>query len=272
MQPVFASGRSRVGRVERQNLCNLKGNYLPITRYESLYFKNTNITLEQRQQQFCGKFYFYESDSDMFLFFGNCLVSSNKVDAMIKLLIKNSNSSATGPSTQEIINNLINSDNVNIINCLLDIVNLVYDSNYYYNNGIHNFPFDVIDNDIDNQLILVLNFLTTLLYNDLDIAINSLNFNNVILDSLYNKYVNGNKQYVGDRLVELWDHLDQPICNLAKKLGYDTVIFQREAGSNRVNSEILDTRLNSYNYLCKNVNKNNQNNTIWFSNLGFYNK
>lgn len=276
MQPTFASGKPLAGRVERQNLCNLSGNYLPVTRYESLYFKN-NITLEQRNQQFCGKFYFYEGDSDIYLNLGRCLVTANKVDAIIKLLQQSDDSFPK--QNGNIINSLINKNYKTIINSLLDVINLYLPtlgqaSNYYFDNGIHNFPVDIIDNDIYNQLIIVLNFLTKVVYNDLDIAINSINYNNILIDSIYNKYQNGKVEYVGDRLVELWDHLDQQICILAKQLGYDTVILQREAGNRQVNTEILDTRLDSYNYLCKS-NKNNKFikfNTIWFSDLGFYNK
>lgn len=282
IKPTFSSGRSKVGRIESQNLCNHQsgGNYLPVTRYESLYFKNNNLTLEQRHQQFCGKFYFYETDSDIFLNLGNCLVSANKVDAMIKLLIKNDN--IVSMQGGNIINSLINNNYQTLLTCLLDVVNLYLptlgqSSNYYYDNGIHNFPLDVIDSDIDNQLTTVLDFLTKIVYNDLDIAINSINFNNTIVDSIYNKYQNSKIEYVGDKLVELWDHLDQPICNLAKKLGYDTIILQREAGKMQVNSEILDTRLNSYDYLCKDSSfniktVNSKFNTIWFTDLGFYSK
>ena len=46
-----------------------------------------------------------------------------------------------------------------------------------------------------------------------------------------------------------FDHLDQPLCRLARRAGFDTLIFQHEAGRGRPISEILDTRANSYDYL-----------------------
>ena len=44
------------------------------------------------------------------------------------------------------------------------------------------------------------------------------------------------------------DDLDGPICNMAQKLGYDTIIFQHEIGSRDAVTEILDVRRNAPEY------------------------
>jgi len=61
------------------NIINCKNNcfYLPVHRIENLYYdKNPFIT-------FCGKFYFYEPDSTLFLNLGNTRFFGSKWHALL---------------------------------------------------------------------------------------------------------------------------------------------------------------------------------------------
>lgn len=73
------------------------------------------------------------------------------------------------------------------------------------------------------------------------------------------------------------DFLDQPICEEARKRGIDTIILQHEVGEYRSVTEILDTRLNSYEHVIdldeENIKVENlpiveRYPTIWFTDNG----
>lgn len=53
----------------------------------------------------------------------------------------------------------------------------------------------------------------------------------------------GYLKYWGEEFYALEDFLDQPICNLAKKAGYDIVIFKKMVGSHQILTEIMDVRV-----------------------------
>lgn len=61
----------------------------------------------------------------------------------------------------------------------------------------------------------------------------------------------GEKGYTAPLKIKGGDHdfMDQDLCIMAQTLKIDTLIFQREPGERRTNTEILDTRLNSYDFL-----------------------
>lgn len=56
-------------------------NYLPIIRYQSLYY-----SAEPSEKEYCGTFYFFEPDSDIFLALGRVLIAINKFRAYLDLL------------------------------------------------------------------------------------------------------------------------------------------------------------------------------------------
>ena len=57
-----------------------------------------------------------------------------------------------------------------------------------------------------------------------------------------NPYYEAEGKYIGNAYLGNFDDLDQPICQLARKAGYDVVLLQREPGETRVVTEILDVR------------------------------
>lgn len=56
------------------------------------------------------------------------------------------------------------------------------------------------------------------------------------------------KVYLGD-VVGAEEYLDQPICIAASSLGYDVVIFERLAGPDQVDTELMDTREDTFSHL-----------------------
>lgn len=76
--------------------------------------------------------------------------------------------------------------------------------------------------------------------------------------------------------VGLHDILDSSICRFAYNLGIDTIILQHEVGEINAVTEILDTRLNSYDHLISLEGEhqwfdvqNPKYIAIWFLNYGF---
>lgn len=63
------------------NNCVAKYNYLPVVRYESLHYSQA----PEPGKTYCGTFYYYEPDSTNFLNLGKCLITANKLDAVIQL-------------------------------------------------------------------------------------------------------------------------------------------------------------------------------------------
>lgn len=63
------------------NNCHTGNKYLPIIRYEDLWY-GKNL---ENDQEYCGTFYYYEPDSTNFLNLGRCLITANKLDAVIQL-------------------------------------------------------------------------------------------------------------------------------------------------------------------------------------------
>ena len=53
---------------------------------------------------------------------------------------------------------------------------------------------------------------------------------------------------MGNQLYSQFDFADQVICRLAQKLGYHTIILQREPGEKRVVTEVLDVRPRDVSY------------------------
>ena len=50
-----------------------------------------------------------------------------------------------------------------------------------------------------------------------------------------------------------FDHLDAPICKMARLLDIDIVFFQHEQGANYANTEILDTRKDTYKHTTEEI-------------------
>lgn len=238
------------------NPCYEKGDYLPVVRYEAMYYP-TGVG-------YCGVFYFYEPDSTNWLGLGKVLVAANKVDAMLQL--------EAGPHGERsgVISSLPNLDLLHsrAINALLDIVNLIYQTDYHADDlGVHSLsemPWK------PEYLLETYRLITHVMSNHSDpITIRHGDIiYNTLLESFDLFHPEQGWKYLAEQLVGMWDYLDQYICHAARRVGYDTVIFQRELGVERVVTEILDTRPRSRTMRCHSdfrlVPDSETNQTIWF--------
>jgi len=69
----------------RRDVWKPDGFYLPVVRYESLYYSDLKETTDISSRQYCGKFFFYEPDSSMFVHLRNAQIFASKVHAAMDL-------------------------------------------------------------------------------------------------------------------------------------------------------------------------------------------
>jgi hypothetical protein len=228
-----------------------KGKFFPVIRYSGLYYSN-NPT----EQKFCGKFYYYEPESMIFLYLGNYRIFGSKVSAYLELL-KLSNEANV--SKKEIINNILDIPGINYLKRAKKLpINTSEYNNTFFEEYLKPYYYTLLRNEDDIEYFPKIE--TTSLYP---------------IDS--SKYWNKKNMSPG-----LHDFLDQPLCNLARELNIDTIILQHEIGEFRAVSEILDMRENTYDYLVKMQAEREENienrcwnpdikyTTIWFTDYGFY--
>lgn len=195
------------------------------------------------EEKFCGTFYFFEPSSNYFLSLGKFLVANNKIDAyrqLVKTLVESPNK-------------LSAIDPITIKVSLPDVaLNEEKDVSKFY-------PFK-------DRFIATSNIVKPSRY--------------VPQETITPLYYDEDKKYVGKQYLGQYDSLDQPICSLAHKAGYDTVILQREPGETRTVTEILDTRPReiSFQSFCQNEDltfhelaSKSKYPTIWFRSYGVLN-
>lgn len=262
------------------NNCVRGDDYLPVVRYESLYYSQETLISDV-----CGTFYFYEPDSSNYLHLGKRLIAANKVDAILKLEgypngLPYIFDSTLNPFTLTFIPSL----SITAILTLADEFreNWDYDYKYKYltDPRIVTREQDEIISDLDlitKRIRDIETYFRTLLQSELDIDSNYIRTDNGSINSVYKELYNLRKhsKYQGNRMLGEFDYLDQPICKLANEQGYDTIILQREPGETRAVTEILDvrSRRESYQNICKTNIKfdipTTQHPTIWYRNDGF---
>lgn len=258
--------------------CRKGGRYLPVVRYEELYHKE--------DEKSCGTFYFYEPDSTNYLELGNCLIAATKVDAILKLegfkgglpyLIKDEK--LVQSSSLKVINEFLMNFRPGAFSGLLQEW---FDSPK--DTTLEDLEHEFDSNKESTQLLKNLNnFFTQILADEEDvdepievIVYDENGIEEEDMEHMNRLYIYGPvNEYHGDWMLGGFDYLDQKICKLANKQGYDTVLLQREPGEKRAVTEILDvrSRKDSYASICKekfNLPTWETNYpTIWFSNYGF---
>ena len=221
------------------NRCNPKADYLPVVRYDGLYY-------EQSMSNICGTFYFYEPESTNLLDLGKYLIAANKIHA-IHLLTGN-----TDPLTSQTSRALLRYP-------------------FYRNNMMVKGRFTPDPSEYQTAL----NFISRVLQTEADVITYQLpkTDDNEPVNSLFQTKT----KYIGFKYYGKTDYLDQSICVLAREKGYNTVILQREIGERRVVTEILDTRsrAESYKNICTgyevDLNSSKAYPAIWFTEQGFVN-
>jgi hypothetical protein len=201
-----------------------KVNYLiPVVRYSKsieggIYYN------EDKESNFCGTFYYWEPDSKIYLNMGekkNFNYFETKVECASKILNYYSTSKLKNklkPELQELESDL------NIV------LNTIARQFYKYE------ELYITDEQVDNGL------------NIKDITNDILDFMSgdtpkyLTVDSIENYKSTKTGQILSDIFYAAEDQLDQSICNIAKKIELDVIILAKMMGTNRVVTEILDTR------------------------------
>ncbi len=211
------------------------GFYLPVLRYEGLYHRY--------DPSYCGKFYFYEPESHLHLYLGNSRCFGSKVHAFIEL------SMARWPNTPpryEMVSRVegyvlalhkmrsmgFNSFPKTELRYILDII---LKSNHVKSSGIGSCDTLKLSKNPTafwDEFILSRYWSVYLSQDDLP----------PFVEGLPVMFPTDNPRNIAVAIGE-FDSLDQPICELARELHIDTIIFQREIGSHDCVTEILDTRV-----------------------------
>lgn len=215
--------------------------FLPVVRYKS-------SLKGPEKSSYCGTFFFYEPDSNIYLNLGKTKIFGTKVHAFAYLMaerlykIVNKKESTTWEQFESIYSNLIKNKDIGKQHLSLLKQTYLAPLQAWKCYDYFNLP-DIKNKDLTQHAYDFYTFIPND-YNDY------MNFydTNIIM-----KYVE--KKGEKKQLIACHDDLDQIICILARELNYDTIIIDREWGAFNVLTEIIDIRM-SYektqtNYLCQ---------------------
>lgn len=215
-----------------------EGYYLPVSRLDNLYYSGKH---PEEDKLYCGKFFFYERDSSVYLYLGKSLFVATKVEAYMKLQYL----SRSGKQS-------FRSQNKKAFQKAFDFTKApdVNDSKFFANNQ---YDASVLD-DFPSKTISTLlhSCMADEFFEEYD---NWLHFHFqtpflTLEDSFDCEYdfclpvfypTMEPDPPISYSLVGTFDYLDQPICYLAKSLGFDTIVFQHEIGGHDCVTEIMHT-------------------------------
>ncbi len=199
------------------------GYYIPIIRYEGVYYSQDDT---KSSEQFCGKFFYYEPESNIYLKLGKTCLFATKVDAFMQLSFLLNLSMRT--SKLNIIHSYFSSHN----KYRTDILDSILSMDFITQNT-ESCTRDLLDEKFWDD------FLT---YRFRTVFLSIEHFNNFLHEKCIPLFYPTEKikELEGDGVAD-FDFLDQDICKIARKLGFDTVILQHEIGSHDAVTEIIHT-------------------------------
>jgi hypothetical protein len=187
---------------------------IPVTRYSTGMSKG--LYFEETGSEFCGTFYYYEPESETYLTFESYRIYRNKFEAVQDLYIESG------------INTPIESPDIETYeDSLDDFTDEELAKDLRYREFVHDYFEDPrkFPNDLE---------MTPKEFENLGIQVNLQSPNGVP----------NIPRYIGAiaSLVAKGDMYDQLICNTAKDLKIDIIIFTHMIGSHQIVPEVLDTR------------------------------
>lgn len=204
-----------------------QGFYLPVVRYEGLYFGPA--------KGFCGKFFFYEPNSRIYLYLGNTRMYGTKVQAFVNLVEENASGTTRSPdavlSDDTVDPTRMKTLNYNKYPGMMELWRIIEGSpnlEQYYNAGCFK-PAD--RTEFMDRFMEARYFSVFLSRGDLPTVV-------PIMPVLF---PTDNPLEIDVETGE-FDPFDQPICKTGARLGIDTIIFQHEIGGHDAVTEIMDTR------------------------------
>lgn len=258
----------RYDRNTREKVCTPGTLMFPVVRFSGLYYsKENDKEKEDPVRKYCGKFYFYDPESEVVLNLGKCLVAASKPHAFQQLAAVFLD--GTDEKKKQMYRDIVEQ-------CIIDEVDrqnfLSVKENFHF--VFHPLPDTSTGGSIVERygVKAAEEFYYSLLKTETDVKeIKKLGTTPL--------WPSTNPEL---SLFEIGvhDHYDQVICNLARALQYDTILLQHEIGQSRSVTEVLDVRDNSYEFLYRTpprtVNdpwfpqaKTSLFPTIWFTSYGF---
>lgn len=216
---------------------NCAGRYfLPVSRYHGVYYS------AEESAELLEKYFFYEPESKVLLDIGYCVLFGSKMEAAYKLLrmtgekIHAEDLMFSSPTIQELYNKYYAGVKAS-------------STKDFINDAIVPGYFDILDSERDTRVPKAIQEL----------------INGGLLDvkdySPPNFFTEDSGSY---------DWMDLSIRECARQLKIDTVLMQRCTGKYRLSTEIVCTRLNPYDYLCRipdasEMTINFFNPTVWYA-------
>jgi hypothetical protein len=224
------------------------GFYLPVVRYTSLYY-STKESENKTTQPFCGKFFYYEPTSPHCLYLGKCSFFATKVQAYMELEAANPQLRSREslwlysviPDWHKYPSRFF-SGFYSTYPLKTDPKNRFFPFNV--RNWTLQFPEEERQQMVDSWLL----FYFSTLFASIADAMNC-KFDDGIpvfyptTKPLHSTtFTDDDPSAFVSHPMGTFDFLDQPICNMARAQGYDTVIFQHEMGEHDAVTEIMSTR------------------------------
>ncbi len=223
------------------------GYYLPIIRYENIYYSQDTDD-ETKKQEYCGKFFYFEPESNIYLHLGKSCFFASKVDAYMTLhYLKwqlqrslNPKSFLHGVSVNLQLNKfkLFATNGAHVKGVLEKILDMNTITESVRKSKVHE------DEEFWDKFL-------TYRYRTLFLSAQDFDkdWHSKILPVFYptDKIRLGGKPLPSN--VGAFDYLDQDICHSARQFGFDTVVLQHEVGGHDSVTEIIHTRENFEDFL-----------------------
>lgn len=196
----------------------------PVSRYspekKKGLFYSTMEDKEEEEDTYCGTYYFWEPESEVYLILGKSKYFPNKLIAYISLPSKNKDN--------ELINEFLESyyhlfTRYNLLNIKSPILMDIMLNGFRYNDSFLKEFIKLFSGEKTDLFVI----------NDL--------YQTTEKIFLQNGKIIEKGTYMNE-FDAFEDELDQPLCLIAKENKLDTIILAQQPGSRKINTEVLDAR------------------------------
>lgn len=210
------------------------GYSLPVVRYPRLYYSQSGPE-EMRDIPYCGTFYFFQPDSQMYLNLGSKIgIFATKIHAMLTLLGEDEKHGYRFRS--QLIKQYI--DRSGPYSKILTEEQKLALLNLLEYNWQENWMITFPGFPPEDARKIQLEFYTQMLEKDTDSHKGVVRNGRLIATLLYPSILGGDLHWD----TGIHDYLDQLLCLYGREFGYTTLVLQREKGERRATTEILDVR------------------------------
>lgn len=221
----FVKDKSGAPQIILDEKSRNKVKIIPVSRYAVDQLKGAYYEEEEEEEEgetkkekekYCGTFYFWEPDSNVYLELGATFYANNKYEALVKLDPKNP--------------------------LIFDATRIYFDQFKELNLFRNDSPYSSMENLEDETDHTVSSLIGDFLY--LFEGVEKYYKRHFTMTDLYYEIPKnpGDGIYIGWAFDAFEDFLDQELCKVAKSKGVDTIILSKMPASKRINTEILDTR------------------------------